>query len=722
MRKKKTHVYITFFCIIVIMLSATFLFPVIREVFVNTSEEEADKEPEVQLAEYFSMLKDKKYDEMYEFLSESSKAHITKEEFVKKNKNIYEGIEAKNFDFEVSEVLKDENLQNVSVTYTLRMDTLAGQISRLNQAVFVADEDDENSYHLEWAPGIIFPFLGWDEKVSFHTLTAKRGNIYDRNGALLAGEGIASSIGLVPGKMQGGTLREQSIGEKVQEEAAGEAIASEEAEEDYSEMAAAREVDIEKIAELLEMTPESIRKKLNAAYVKDDTFVPLATVSKDAQELKDVLLQIPGIKIIDQKVRSYPLAEKASHLIGYIQNINAEELESLSNDGYHSNSVLGKAGLEKIYEEQLRAKDGCEIVIIDSHGERKEILAAIPAQDGTDIYLTIDAEVQSELYEQFTSDKSCSVALNPKTGEVLALVSTPSYDANDFVLGMSVSKWNTLNEDENKPMYNRFKAALCPGSTMKTITAAIGVETGIISPDEDFGHSGLSWQKDKSWGGYRITTLTEYNEPANIENGLVYSDNIFFGKAALKIGADTFAEELKKLGFEEKIPFEYGLYSSIISSTESFTSEIQLADSGFGQGQILMNPVHLAVIYAAFMNEGNILKPRLILSGAETPEIWKANAFSPETVATIRNDLVQVIERGTGKMGRINGLTLAGKTGTAEIKLDKEDVDGTELGWFALFTADENVENPLLVVSMVEDVKSRGGSHYVIPHVKALFE
>lgn len=687
MRRKKRHVYITIFCIIVLTLSAAFLFPVIREVIANISEKEADKEPEILLTQYFSLLKDRKYDEMYEFLSESSKAHITKEEFVTKNKNIYEGIEAKNFDFEVSDVLKDEDLQNVSVTYTLRMDTLAGEISRLNQAVFVEDEDGENSYHLEWDPGIIFPFLGWDEKVSFRTLAAKRGNIYDRNGVLLAGEGIASSIGLVPGKMQGD-----------------------------------READIEKIAELLEMTPENINKKLNAAYVKDDTFVPLATVSKDAQELKDVLLQIPGIKITDQKVRSYPLAEKASHLIGYIQNINAEELELLAGDGYHSNSVLGKAGLEKIYEEQLRAKDGCEIVIIDSHGEMKEILATIPAHDGTDIYLTIDAAVQSELYEQFSSDKSCSVALNPKTGEVLALVSTPSYDANDFVLGMSESKWNTLNEDEDKPMYNRFKAALCPGSTMKTITAAIGVETGIISPGEDFGHSGLSWQKDKSWGGYHITTLTEYSESANIENALVYSDNIFFGKAALKIGADTFAEELKKLGFEEKIPFEYGLYSSIISSTESFTSEIQLADSGFGQGQILMNPVHLAVIYAAFLNEGNILKPHLMLSEAETPEIWKPNAFSPETTAIIRKDLVQVIERGTGKTGRINGLTLAGKTGTAEIKLDKEDTDGTELGWFALFTADENAENPLLIVSMVEDVKNRGGSHYVIPHVKALFE
>lgn len=310
--------------------------------------------------------------------------------------------------------------------------------------------------------------------------------------------------------------------------------------------------------------------------------------------------------------------------------------------------------------------------------------------------------------------------MNPRTGEVLALVSTPAYDANDFVLGMSKSKWKALNEDESLPLWNRFKAALCPGSTMKAITAAIAVDTGAVSPEADFGHSGLKWRKDESWGGYYITTTMEYDGPANISNALKFSDNIFFGKAAMKIGADRFAEELIKIGFEEPIPFEYGLYSSIVSTTETFKSEIQLADSGFGQGEILTNPIHLAAIYSSFLNNGNLLTPRLLLNSE--PRIWKENAFSPETAKIIRDDLVQVIENGSAADARVPGRNLGGKTGTAEIKQSKDDKSGTELGWFVEFTADENEENPLIIVSMVEDVKGRGGSHYLIPMVKTLFE
>jgi penicillin-binding protein len=163
------------------------------------------------------------------------------------------------------------------------------------------------------------------------------------------------------------------------------------------------------------------------------------------------------------------------------------------------------------------------------------------------------------------------------------------------------------------------------------------------------------------------------------------------------------------------------LYSSIISSTEDFSSEIQLADSGFGQGQILMNPIHLAVIYASFVNDGNILRPQLI-STDFTPDVWIENAFTPETASIIRKDLIQVVERGTATRARIPGITLAGKTGTAEIKQSQADTTGTELGWFIMFTADDNADNQLLVVSMVEDVKNRGGSHYVVPRVKSLFE
>ena len=154
-------------------------------------------------------------------------------------------------------------------------------------------------------------------------------------------------------------------------------------------------------------------------------------------------------------------------------------------------------------------------------GVEKNVVASVDKQDGENIRLTIDSDLQGLVYDQFREDKSCSVAMNPFTGEVLALVSTPAYDDNEFILGMSGERWDQLNNDENKPLYNRFRQVWCPGSSFKPITAGIGLTTGTINPEEDYGSEGLSWQKDESWGDYHVTTLHEYS-PVNLENALIY--------------------------------------------------------------------------------------------------------------------------------------------------------------------------------------------------------
>ncbi|WP_331491187.1 penicillin-binding transpeptidase domain-containing protein [Schaedlerella arabinosiphila] len=231
--------------------------------------------------------------------------------------------------------------------------------------------------------------------------------------------------------------------------------------------------------------------------------------------------------------------------------------------------------------------------------------------------------------------------MDPCSGEVLALVSTPSFDSNEFILGLSDARWNALNEDERKPLLNRFRQIWCPGSTLKPVIASIGLKTGAVDWQEDFGNEGLSWQKDATWGDYYITTLHAY-EPVTMENALIYSDNIYFAKAALGIGADVLERELNIMGFGEQIPFEIVMPPSQYSNTEHIESEIQLADSGYGQGQILVNPLHMAGLYTAFCNEG------------------------------------------------------------------------TEIGWFAVFTAEKDAEDSLLIVSMVENVKEIGGSGYVV--------
>ncbi|MDR1001106.1 MAG: penicillin-binding transpeptidase domain-containing protein [Clostridiales bacterium] len=659
-----------------------------------TPTEDKKAQPDELLQQYTAYINEGRYEDMYALLAKQAQIITPMEDFVSKNKGIYEGIEVKNLAIEITEITETtemtemtettETKEQTIISYDTYMDTLAGEVTFSNKAYFTMTEEKE--YRLIWSSHLIFPNLNSDNKVKINTLKSERGSILDRNGEMLAGKGVASSVGFVPGKMN----------------------------ED-------RAADIEKAAKLLGITAESINKKLGASYVKDDMFIPIRTIPKGLDELEGLLLEINGIKITDTAVRYYPFGEKASHLTGYIQNVTAEDLERFNGQGYNADSMIGKAGLEKDFEERLRGLDGYEIVIVDKEGQAKETLATKYPRDGETIMLTVDIWIQNDLYDQFCEDKSAAVAMNPKTGEILALVSTPTFDSNDFVLGLSETEWEALNEDENKPLYNRFKAALSPGSGFKPIIGAIGLTTGKINPDDDYGYSGRSWQKDASWGGYKVTTLTEYNG-ATLENALIYSDNIYFAKAALNIGGDTLAQQLLNIGFDEAIPFEISLYWSSFSNDNTFSNEIQLADSGYGQGQILINPIHIACIYSSFMNDGNMIKPYLLYEGNNAPEYWKEQIFTKEAAHIIKEDLIQVVERLAGGAAKVEGLTLAGKTGTAEIKMSKDDTDGTELGWFNVFTGDEDIEKPLLIITMVEDVKDRGGSGYLIPKIKKIFE
>ncbi len=315
--------------------------------------------------------------------------------------------------------------------------------------------------------------------------------------------------------------------------------------------------------------------------------------------------------------------------------------------------------------------------------------------------------------------------MEPQTGELLALVSTPTFDSNDFVVGLTNDQWDELNNDEAKPLFNRFIQKYCPGSTFKPITGAIGLTLGTIDPDEDLGYTGTSWQKDSSWGNYHVTTLTAYNGAKNLVNAIMHSDNIYFAQSTLKMGAQDYASSLDKLGFNEQLDFPLTLAKSQYADNNGTTieGETKLADTGYGQGDLLVNPIHMASIYSAFANEGNMIKPRIEYDESKNGEILKENAITKEAADTIKEDLIQVVENPNGSANdmKINGLTIAGKTGTAELKTSNEDTESGTLGWFNCFTIDR-AEGNLLIVSMVENVQnnSEGGSHYLIQKIRTI--
>lgn len=672
--KKKTIIWI----IVAIVVVATIIGTIATIVLTKKV-----NKPENIWQQYVAYINEQKYDEMYDMITNDSKSQISKDDFVKRNKNIYDGIDMTDMQVQITSVEK-ENSNTSKISYKQTMDTDAGNVEFENTVRL--SRDKEKGYLVNWSSSLIFPTLGSNDKVRIKTISAERGSIVDKNGQLLAGAGSVSSVGIVPKKLSEN-----------------------------------KDADIEKIAGLLGMSADSINKSLSALWVKDDSFVPIKKIAMDATDLKNQLLQIPGVKITTAKGRTYPLGEASAQLVGYVQTITADELEKNRGKGYTATSVIGKAGLEKQYEDRLKGKDGVEIYIEGEDGKRKTDIAKIDVQNGETIKLTIDSTIQTKLYNELKDNEGFFVVMHPKTGALLALVSTPSYNPNSFTLGMGTDEWNNIKNDERNPMLTRYLQSYCPGSTFKPITGAIGLTTETLSTEDTFQYSGLSWKKD-IWGANDdITTLTAYDGPKNLKNALIHSDNIYFAQAALQIGKKNITDGLDKIKFNENIDFGLTTSKSQYANKIDIPTEKTLADSGYGQGEILVNPIHMASIYSSFVNDGNMIKPYLEEKEDNQVEYLVENAFSKEAANIIKEDLIQVVENpeGTANDMRVDGRTIAGKTGTAELKASK-DAQADVLGWFDCFTTDDN-ENQLLVVSMVENGRDLGGSHYLISKIKTLF-
>ena len=626
------------------------------------------KSNEQVVTEYFELLKKKNYKQMYQMLNTKTVYTPTQKYFVEKYKEFYEEIDAKNIQIKIL----DE--QDNVIEYLIYIDTLAGRITYRNK---VGVKNEQIQFNKE----LIMDGYTDGCKIKITTYNPeKRGRILDRNGKVLAEDGKGYSVGLVKGKLNG--------------------------ENDYGQ-----------IAQYLETDVETLQKKMSASWINDDSFVPIKTVSEATKNdlINKNILGINGVKISTVSIRTYPYDKVASHIVGYVQNVNAEDLKKHKNEGYNSISVIGRSGIEAAYEEKLRGITSGKIDLVDKNDKViKELCHKEVKMSPQDITLTIDIDFQQRLYNEYQNDKSASVALNPKTGEVLALVSTPSYSNNDFVLGLSTDKWNALNNDVNQPLMSRYKQTYTPGSSMKPITAAIGLETKAIDPDKDLGAKD-KWQKDSSWGNYYVTTL-HAPSPNNLKNAITYSDNVYFARSALNIGKENLFKYYKNLKIGKKVTFELALNKSQYINKNQKVSDQLIADSGYGQGQILINPLQLASIYSAFVNNGSIYQPHIVQGQTKT---WIKNVFSKETTKIIKEDLINAIadENGTGHAIYHDNVVLAGKTGTAEIKQSQSDTTGTELGWFTVMTTDE--KQPILMTTVVEDVKNRGGSGYVVEHTKA---
>ncbi|NHM30065.1 penicillin-binding transpeptidase domain-containing protein [Neobacillus terrae] len=634
--------------------------------------------PQDRFASYIDSWNKKDFDKMYGFLSKDAKKSINKKDFVGRYQKIYEDLQIKDLKVQYKKPKKDDQPkgENVSYSYTAKMNSVAGPIDFTQKAQL---KKEDKNWYVDWDTTQIFPQLKEGNKIGLSSTPPKRGSIADRNGKMLAVNGEAYEVGIVPEKM--GDQKEQIIAQ---------------------------------LSKLVDMTPDQINKAITATWVKPEYFVPLKKVAKDDQARIQELIKLEPVQTKKVEARVYPYKDAAAQLIGYVGGVTAEDIEKLKDKGYEAGDVIGKRGLEQVYEDQLRGQSGVKITIKKKDGSQ-EVLAEKPVQDGKEVQLTIDADLQLNIFGKMAGKAGAASAMNPITGEVLALVSSPSFDPNPLALGASQAQWKALEDNPQKPLITRFKQGYAPGSTLKPVTAGIALTNNAINPTEGVNISGKQWQKDKSWGGYFVTRVHEAN-PVNLETALIQSDNIYFAQTALNLGKDKFIDGLKKFSFETESDFPFPLETP---KTGEMTSEISLADSGYGQGQIQTNMVHLMDSYTPFVNNGNMIKPVILMSD-QKKQVLKEQVISPQAVGTIAPILRKIVgdPAGTAHRADIPGYPLSGKTGTAELK-KKQGEKGTENGFFVAY----NTDHPSLLVAMlVEGVQYSGGSQVPVKLVRSVYE
>ena len=618
---------------------------------------------------------------MYSMLTKESKESINEETFVNRYKTIYSAINLDNLDISLNKDLeKKDNYYTAS--FTLKATTIAGELNLTNFDVDIYKEED--NYLINWDESLIFPNMIKDDKVYVRTTNHSRGKILDRDGNILAEDGTISVVGIHPSKFNNEN----------------------------------RNSKITELANTLDISEDTIISKLDA-NTDPELFVPIVSITTTDEKLQTLTNRNEeGILINTKTSRVYYGGEAFGRLIGYVGAITAEELENKNDYSYTSTSLIGKAGIESVYEDTLRGEDGAEIYIKRGSDEisilKKEVI------NGEDIKLTIDSTLQNNSYTQLNGEKGAVTAVDPISGEVLALVSSPSYDSNMFTTYVTKTKAAEREANNYTDTVNRFSKTYAPGSTMKLITAAIGLNTGKINPDDSIEINGLTWQKDSSWGNYKITRV-ENVSPVSLREAAKHSDNIYFAQAALKIGSDDLISGIKGFGIGEEMTFEYPMTDSSISNDGSLNSEILLADTGYGQGELMVTPLNMALAYSALANNGNIMTPRLVLSDNSTASIWKESAIKPENLQTLIEDFSAMVndEDGHAYEMKIDGYNIAAKTGTAEIKSSQDDTNGTENGWFV---AVDTTSSKLAIATIIEDVKDRGGSSIPIPMVKNIME
>jgi len=548
-----------------------------------------------------------------------------------------------------------------------------------------------------------FQTLSRENRVKIAPMPPTRGLIYDRNGVPLAENQVSFSLEIVP--EQAGNLTET----------------------------------LDELSHLVEVSPADRQRFLRLARQhRSFEAVPLRFHLSEGEVARFSVnrLRFTAVDIQARLSRYYPLGALATHAVGYVGRINEWELQHLDSASYAGSSHVGKVGVEHYYEDLLHGKVGYEQVETNAQGRALRVLERTPPVAGDDLYLTLDVRLQAAAETAMGEFNGAVVALDPRSGAILAMVSRPGYDPNPFVNGIDAKSYRQLQADPNRPLFNRVLRGQYPsGSTIKPFVTLAGVEYGLVSGDRGVycpGWYRLSGEdhKYRCWkhGGHGAVDM---------HRSIVESCDVFFYDLAANLGIDRLSEYLTRFGFGKKTGIDISGELGGLAPTREWKRATRNQSwypgetiiTGIGQGFLSVTPLQLAYAVATLANRGQPVQPRILYAVAQ-PATKILQVRQPRLQEPISLDnseywekvidaMVDVIHSASGTAKRISpGMTYraAGKTGTSQVfglgqeeKYVKENIP-LELRDHALFIAFAPVENPRIAIAVIAEHAGHGGA------------
>lgn len=619
---------------------------------------------------------------LYDQLSSGSRARWTREEFAQQFRQAYSDAAVLSVQLQIRSALQKEN--EAKIAFHQAYQSAAVGLFEADNTLSMTLEGDR--WLVNWVPSLIWPSLTSATRFYIAEKRPSRGNIYDRNGLGLAVEGQVVTVGVVPGQI----VNEPDV--------------------------------VATLSRITGLSVPNIRERMSKA--RADWFVPLKDLPVETyQQYAGLLEDLAGVVLRQSRIRAYSGGPLAAHVVGYLGKIREDELEAWKQRGYRGDESVGRAGLERWGETYLVGRKGGVLTVIDNQGLTLSTIAERPAQPSRNIYATIDRTLQAAAQLALGDRVGAIVALDPRTGQVLAMVSSPSFDPNQFVGEVSPAVWQSLLVDPRRPLFNRAtQGTYPPASLFKVISTAAALEAGGYAPTSPFQCNGVWYGLGARWA--KTCWLRSGHGPIDLAAGLTASCDVVFyeiGKHLheLEDGPNILAQYARAFGLGRITGLEgFDEAAGVVPDADWKSQTLReswypgdTVNMAIGQGYMLVTPLQMAVMFSAVANGGILYAPQTVLrveASEDEPEITFPRKevgrlpLKPDNLEVIRQSLLSVTSgaRGTA-IQAFDGfpISVAGKTGTAEHGGEEPHA------WFAGYAP---ADNPQVAVAVLVEEGGEG--------------